>query len=204
MRVVQVNRCPPLVSRRKAGRWAGSVYFAMKTLDEHSDNKRSEDGRAVERLQNAVSQMRQFSCPNATVIHEAQRLITLAEKSAVQLFATTDAVAWAGARIRRRDEGGGLSPRLRARREGRTPWFTTAAKGNALPKWFGRWAGQRAGARRGRTPRHPAPLLAHSLPDLRAKTLKVRVDPERFRRGFADFSPPKKGPLMDGPPLLLS
>ena len=80
MRVVQVNRCPPLVSRRKAGRWAGSVYFAMKTLDEHSDNKRSEVRRAVERLQNAASQMQLSIAQTQVVIREAERLIELAEK----------------------------------------------------------------------------------------------------------------------------
>ena len=52
----------------------------MKTLDEHSDNKRSEDRRAVERLKNAVSQTRQCIVETQAVIHEAQRLIGLAEK----------------------------------------------------------------------------------------------------------------------------
>jgi hypothetical protein len=52
----------------------------MKTPDEHSDNKRSEDRRMVERLQNAVSETRQSIVQTQAVIHEARRLIGLAEK----------------------------------------------------------------------------------------------------------------------------
>jgi len=52
----------------------------MKTLDEHSDNQRSEDRRIVERLQNAVSLTRQTIVRTQAVIHEAQRLVGLADK----------------------------------------------------------------------------------------------------------------------------
>jgi hypothetical protein len=52
----------------------------MKTLDEHSDNKRSEDRRIVERLQNSVSQTQQAIVQTQAVIDEAQRLIRLAKK----------------------------------------------------------------------------------------------------------------------------
>jgi hypothetical protein len=54
--------------------------LAMKTLNEHSDNRRSEDRRTVERLQNAVSQTQQSIGQTLAVIHETQRLIGLAEK----------------------------------------------------------------------------------------------------------------------------
>ena len=52
----------------------------MKTPDEHSDNKWSEDRRIVERLQNAVSQTRQSIVHTQAAIHEAQHLIGLAKK----------------------------------------------------------------------------------------------------------------------------
>jgi hypothetical protein len=48
-----------------------SVYLAMKTPDEHSDNKWSEDRRIVEWLQNAVSETRQAIVQTQAVIHEA-------------------------------------------------------------------------------------------------------------------------------------
>jgi hypothetical protein len=52
----------------------------MKTLDEPSDNKWSEDRRIVERLRNAVSETRQSIVQTQAVIHEARRLVGLAEK----------------------------------------------------------------------------------------------------------------------------
>jgi hypothetical protein len=52
----------------------------MKTLDEHSDNKRSEDRRMVERLQNAVSETKQTIVHTQAVIDETRRLIGLLEK----------------------------------------------------------------------------------------------------------------------------
>ena len=52
----------------------------MKTLDKHSDNRRSEDRRTVERLQHAVSQTQQSIVQTQAVIYETQRLIGLAEK----------------------------------------------------------------------------------------------------------------------------
>ena len=70
------------ISARSGENLAGPVcvYLALKTLDEHSDNRRSEDRLIVERLQNAVSQTRQTIVRTRTVIHEARRLIGLAEK----------------------------------------------------------------------------------------------------------------------------
>ena len=56
------------------------MYLAMKTLDELSDNQQSEDRHTVERLQNAVLQTRQTILQTQAVIHEALRLIGLAEK----------------------------------------------------------------------------------------------------------------------------
>jgi hypothetical protein len=52
----------------------------MKTLDEHSGDRWSEDRRTVERLQNAVSEAQQSIVRTQAVINEAQRLIGLAEK----------------------------------------------------------------------------------------------------------------------------
>jgi hypothetical protein len=43
----------------------------MKTQDEHSDNKWSEDRRFVERLQNPVSETRQAIVQTQAVIDEA-------------------------------------------------------------------------------------------------------------------------------------
>ena len=54
----------------------------MKTLDKHSDNRRSEDRRTVERLQHAVSQTQQSIVQTQAVIYETQRLIGLLEKMA--------------------------------------------------------------------------------------------------------------------------
>jgi hypothetical protein len=55
-----------------------NLYLTMKTLDEPSDDKRSEDRRIVERLQNAVSETRQSIVQTQAVIHEARRLVGLA------------------------------------------------------------------------------------------------------------------------------
>jgi hypothetical protein len=52
----------------------------MKTRDEHSDNKRWEDRRIVERLQKAVSETRQTIVHTLAVIDETQRLLGLLEK----------------------------------------------------------------------------------------------------------------------------